>query len=82
MFVRPVDPRDGNDWAHVGELVGLEGACHSLDAKGRPICGAALIGNRSPHVIGRCMWEGHPRCSACDDLMEIDGDDPALLEAA
>lgn len=70
ILTRPHDPRDGNEWEVVGILASIEGACHSLDALGRPICGAALIGNRPPHPIGECLVDGHARCSACNDLME------------
>jgi hypothetical protein len=56
--------------------------CHSLDAAGRPLCGADLTGTRAAHPIGDCVADGHPRCAACDSLMEIDGDDPALAEGA
>lgn len=82
LFIRPVDPREGNEWERVGIVTAMEGACHSLDALGRPICGQMLVGNRPPHPIGECAAEGHGRCSACDDLMDIDGDDPDLMEAA
>ncbi len=82
VSVRPLDPRDGNEWTELGTVVTVEGPCHFLDALGRPLCGRSLIGNRSPHPIGTCCDEGHSRCSACDQLMMIDGDGDGLQEAA
>lgn len=51
--------------------------CHSLDLRGRTLCGATLGGTRKPHPIGDCAAYGHPRCATCDTLMMCEGDDAA-----
>lgn len=71
IMIRPIDPRGGNEWTEIGVITSIEGLCHSLDSRGRALCGACLVGNRSPHPISTCCVDGHPRCSVCDELMML-----------
>jgi hypothetical protein len=59
-----------------------EPCCHSLDIRGRTLCGAELTGARSAHPIGDCCVDGHKRCRTCDSLIETEEGVGPELEAA
>jgi hypothetical protein len=48
--------------------------CHSLDIRGRTLCGAELQDFRAPHPAADCAIDGHPRCAICDELKMLEGE--------
>jgi hypothetical protein len=45
--------------------------CHMLDARGRPMCGAARTGVRRNHSYALCVLKEHARCATCESLADL-----------